>query len=82
VDSSGCVATAPWPPCAARRHAGGPALTFFDSGCISRRKFWTPGLVVGLFFLATLLDIGIPYLTYLYPVAATSATRNLPAWFL
>jgi L-tartrate/succinate antiporter len=47
-------------------YATGPAPAFFGSGYISRREFWTLGLVFGLFFLATLLGIGIPYLTYLY----------------
>jgi L-tartrate/succinate antiporter len=47
-------------------YATGPAPVFFGSGYISRREFWTLGFVFGLFFLATLLGIGIPYLTYLY----------------
>jgi L-tartrate/succinate antiporter len=47
-------------------YATGPAPVFFESGYVSRREFWTLGLVFGTFFLATLLGIGVPYLTYLY----------------
>ena len=46
-------------------YATGPAPVFFGSGYVSRKDFWTLGLVFGLFFLATLLGIGIPYLLYL-----------------
>jgi L-tartrate/succinate antiporter len=46
-------------------YATGPAPVFFGSGYVSRREFWTLGLVCGVIFLVTLLGIGIPYLTYL-----------------
>jgi L-tartrate/succinate antiporter len=46
-------------------YATGPAPVFYASGYVSRREFWTLGLVLGLVFLGTLLGIGIPYLLFL-----------------
>jgi L-tartrate/succinate antiporter len=46
-------------------YATGPAPVFYASGYVSRREFWTLGLVLGLVFLAALLGIGIPYLLFL-----------------
>jgi len=46
-------------------YATGPAPVFYGSGYVSRKEFWTLGLVFGLLFLAALIVIGIPYLQYL-----------------
>jgi L-tartrate/succinate antiporter len=48
-------------------YATGPAPVFYGSCYVSRKEFWTLGLVFGLLFLAALGGIGIPYLLYLYP---------------
>ena len=48
-------------------YASGPAPVYFGGGYISRRAFWTLGLVFGLIFLATLLVIGVPYLMAVNP---------------
>ncbi len=47
-------------------YASGPAPVFYASGYISRKAFWTLGLVLGLLFLSALLAIGIPFLLFLY----------------
>ena len=44
-------------------YATGPAPVYYASGFISRRAFWSLGLLFGLLYLATLLAVGIPYLT-------------------
>jgi citrate:succinate antiporter/L-tartrate/succinate antiporter len=44
-------------------YATGPAPIYYASGFISRRAFWSLGLLFGLVYLATLLAVGIPYLT-------------------
>jgi len=44
-------------------YATGPAPVYYASGFISRRAFWSLGLLFGLIYLATLLAVGIPYLT-------------------
>ncbi len=46
-------------------YATGPAPVFYASGYVSRKEFWTLGLVFGLLFLSALIGIGIPYLQYL-----------------
>jgi L-tartrate/succinate antiporter len=38
---------------------------YYGSGYISRRAFWTLGLVLGAFFLVVYLAIGVPWLRYL-----------------
>jgi L-tartrate/succinate antiporter len=38
---------------------------YYGSGYISRQAFWVLGLVLGLFFFATYLAIGVPWLMYL-----------------
>ena len=43
-------------------YATGPAPVYFGSGYLSRRDFWTLGLVFGLIFFAALVAIEIPYL--------------------
>jgi L-tartrate/succinate antiporter len=48
-------------------YATGPAPVYFASGFVSRREFWTLGLVFGAFFLVTLLAIGYPYLMAVQP---------------
>jgi L-tartrate/succinate antiporter len=48
-------------------YATGPAPVFYGSGYVSRKEFWTLGLIFGLLFLTVLIGIGIPYLLYLYP---------------
>jgi len=44
-------------------YATGPAPIYYASGFVSRRAFWSLGLLFGLLYLATLLAVGIPYLT-------------------
>jgi len=44
-------------------YATGPAPVYYASGFVSRRAFWSLGLLFGLIYLATLLSVGIPYLT-------------------
>jgi L-tartrate/succinate antiporter len=48
-------------------YATGPAPVYYAAGYISRRAFWSLGLLFGLFFLAVLLGIGAPYLLARYP---------------
>jgi len=48
-------------------YATGPAPVYYGSGYVSRRAFWTLGLLFGAIYLATLLGIGIPYLLALRP---------------
>jgi len=48
-------------------YATGPAPVYFASGYISRREFWTLGLIFGLIFLGALLLIGVPYLSATIP---------------
>jgi citrate:succinate antiporter/L-tartrate/succinate antiporter len=46
-------------------YATGPAFAYYGSGFITRREFWTLGLIFGLIYLATLLGVGMPYLLWL-----------------
>ncbi|MGB3860982.1 MAG: anion permease [Candidatus Aminicenantaceae bacterium] len=46
-------------------YATGPAPIYFGSGYISRKDFWTLGLVFGAIFLLALL-ISVPYLLAIY----------------
>jgi citrate:succinate antiporter/L-tartrate/succinate antiporter len=50
-------------------YATGPAPVYYASGYVSRRTFWTLGLVFGVTYLATLLAIGIPYLVAVRPLS-------------
>lgn len=43
-------------------YATGPAPAYYASGYVSRRDFWTLGLIFGIFFLLALLLFGLPYL--------------------
>lgn len=38
---------------------------YYGSGYISRQAFWVLGFILGVFFLATYLIIGVPWLNYL-----------------
>jgi L-tartrate/succinate antiporter len=40
----------------------GPSPVYFGSGYVSRKDFWTLGLIFGLIFLVALIVIDIPYL--------------------
>lgn len=46
-------------------YACGPAPAYFGSGYLPRRDFWSLGLIFGAIFLATLLLVGVPYLSTL-----------------
>ena len=48
-------------------YATGPAPVYFASGFISRKDFWSLGLVFGIIFLGTLLAIGLPFLIAVQP---------------
>jgi L-tartrate/succinate antiporter len=48
-------------------YATGPAPVYFASGFVSRKEFWTLGLVFGLLFLGVLLVIGLPFLLAVQP---------------
>jgi len=48
-------------------YATGPAPVYFGSGYISRKDFWTLGLIFGMIFLAVLLGVGVPYLIFINP---------------
>jgi L-tartrate/succinate antiporter len=48
-------------------YATGPAPVFYGSGFVTRKEFWTLGLIFGAMFLAVLIAIDIPFLLYLYP---------------
>ena len=43
-------------------YATGPAPVYYGSGYISRKDFWTLGLIFGTIFLVALIGIGVPYL--------------------
>jgi L-tartrate/succinate antiporter len=40
---------------------------YFGSGYVSRKHFWTLGLVFGVIFLVALLVIGVPWLSVVNP---------------
>ncbi len=48
-------------------YATGPAPVYFASGFISRKDFWSLGLVFGIIFLGALLAIGLPFLIAVQP---------------
>ena len=43
-------------------YATGPGPVYYGSGYISRKDFWTLGLIFGVIFLVALIGIGVPYL--------------------
>jgi L-tartrate/succinate antiporter len=45
-------------------YATGPGPIYYGSGYISRKDFWTLGLIFGAIYLAALLLIGVPYLRF------------------
>jgi len=47
-------------------YATGPGPVYYGSGYVSRKDFWTLGLVFGFIFLAALLLIGLPYLSAIF----------------
>jgi len=48
-------------------YATGPAPIYFGSGYISRKEFWTLGLIFGTIYLLGLLAVGVPYLLAVAP---------------
>jgi di/tricarboxylate transporter len=48
-------------------YATGPAPVYFASGFVSRKEFWTLGLIFGMVFLGALLAIGLPFLLAVQP---------------
>jgi anion transporter len=49
-------------------YATGPAPVYYASGYVSRRAFWTLGLVFGAVYLLALLGVGLPYLLATRPL--------------
>jgi L-tartrate/succinate antiporter len=47
--------------------ATGPSPIYYGSGYISGKAYWSLGLVFGVYFLAVLLLVGLPYMRYLNP---------------
>ena len=45
-------------------YATGPGPIYYGSGYVSRKDFWTLGLIFGAIYLAVLLLVGVPYLRY------------------
>lgn len=45
-------------------YATGPGPIYYGSGYVSRKEFWTLGLVFGVIYLGAILVIGIPYLRF------------------
>jgi L-tartrate/succinate antiporter len=45
-------------------YATGPGPIYYGSGYITRKEFWTLGLIFGAIYLAALLLVGVPYLRY------------------
>jgi L-tartrate/succinate antiporter len=45
-------------------YATGPGPIYYGSGYVSRKDFWTLGLVFGAIYLALLLLVGVPYLRF------------------
>ena len=45
-------------------YATGPGPIYYGSGYVSRKEFWTLGLIFGVIYLAATLAIGIPYLRF------------------
>ena len=45
-------------------YATGPGPIYYGSGYVSRKDFWTLGLIFGAIYLAAILLIGVPYLRF------------------
>ena len=45
-------------------YATGPGPIYYGSGYVSRKEFWTLGLIFGAIYLAVLLLVGVPYLRF------------------
>ena len=45
-------------------YATGPGPIYYGSGYVSRKDFWTLGLIFGAIYLTVLLVIGVPYLRF------------------
>ena len=45
-------------------YATGPGPIYYGSGYVTRKEFWTLGLIFGVIYLAATLAIGIPYLRF------------------
>jgi len=48
-------------------YATGSAPIYYGSGYVTRREFWTLGVIFGAIYLLALLVLGVPYLRVLYP---------------
>ena len=48
-------------------YATGPSPIYYGSGYISRKAYWLLGLFFGVYFLAVLLLVGVPYLRFVSP---------------
>jgi L-tartrate/succinate antiporter len=48
-------------------YATGPSPIYYGSGYISRKAYWSLGLFFGVYFLAVLLLVGVPYLRFVSP---------------
>jgi L-tartrate/succinate antiporter len=54
--------------CLLTPYASGPSVIYYGSDYISRVDFWRLGAIFGIIFLAILLTVGAPYLSwYLAP---------------
>ena len=49
-------------------YATGPGPVYYAGGFISRKAFWSLGLLFGIIFIGALLAIGVPWLTAIRPV--------------
>jgi L-tartrate/succinate antiporter len=50
--------------CLLTPYASGPSVIYYGSDYITRADFWRLGATFGLIFLAALLGLGLPYLTW------------------
>jgi sodium:sulfate symporter-like transmembrane protein len=61
-------------------YATGSAPISYASGYVTRREFWTLGAIFGAVYLATLLGVGLPYLTALTQQAASAWAGPAPRY--
>ncbi|MGE5219484.1 MAG: anion permease [Chloroflexota bacterium] len=45
-------------------YATGPGPIYYGIGYVSRKEFWTLGLIFGAIYLTVLLLVGVPYLRF------------------